>query len=840
VPESPPRSTAFAFSDVERNSILQAVIPHLNAALLNPAAGMEGEHVKSILERILLLVVVAFMSVDLFAQTTVTPAAGDGTAGFSGDGGPAPAASLNGPTDVAIDSAGNFYIADRNNNRIRKVENSSGTITTAAGNGDPASWYLEGGPAVTSVLNHPFGTATDAAGNWYIADFGGFSTVSFTNLFIDAQSNGDSRIHKVNAAGVISLIHVPVTLTGVLGIAVDPAGNLYIAERHAQRIFKFAQQTNVLTTIAGTGTAGFSGDGGPASAAQIHDPAHLAIDGAGNIYFSDSANNRIRKVSAATGIITTVAGTGSAGLAGDGGPAISAQLKDPEGIAVDSAGVLFIADTGNNRIRKVSASTGLINTIVAVAPTAGCESSTAALESPQGVAVSDKGDVLYIADDGGNRVWRVDLNVTPAPPTLKSIAPSTGALGAKLTVTLTGTGFSGGMSSTACQNGSTTVTVSGSGITVGNVTVNSDTSLSTELTIAPNAQMGPHDVAVATDGGTSPAVPFSVVAPMAPPPVLTSISPSSSPRGTSVTVTFTGQNFDTGPGKTTVTPDGAAISTGQIAVANTTSLTVVLSIAADAALGNHNLQVQTAAGSSNAVPFAVLPNGLTFVYNMPQLLNPTDGTPVQMSLTSPSPDSVTGNLVLTFTPNATIGADDPNVTFVSSDASTRSSNLSVPANTTNVQMSLSNGVLQAGTVAGTIELAVSNVQVAGTNVASNGSTFDVQIPRLPPVITSVRILNRTSAGFDVEVTGYSTPRDITVAAFDFGAATGQKLLTVELKPDVASTFTDYYQSPASDSVGSAFVYTQPFVIKQGTVSAVASVTVTLTNSAGTSQPQTAQ
>jgi hypothetical protein len=155
-------------------------------------------------------------------------------------------------------------------------------------------------------------------------------------------------------------------------------------------------------------------------------------------------------------------------------------------------------------------------------------------------------------------------------------------------------------------------------------------------------------------------------------------------------------------------------------------------------------------------------------------------------------------------------------------------------------MSLSNGVLQAGTVAGTIELSVSNVQVAGTNVATNSSTFDVQIPRLPPVITSVRILNRTSAGFDVEVTGYSTTRDITGATFDFGAASGQKLLTVELTPDVTSTFTEYYQSPDSDSVGSAFVYTQPFVIKQGTVKAVASVTVALTNSAGTSQPQTAQ
>src|SRR5262249_33293034 len=190
-----------------------------------------------------------------------------------------------------------------------------------------------------------------------------------------------------------------------------------------------------------------------------------------------------------------------------------------------------------------------------------------------------------------------------------------------------------------------------------NITVSSDTSLTAALTIAPNAQMGPHDVAVATDGGTTPTVPFTVVAPTAPAPVLTSINPSSATRGSSVTVTFTGQNFDTRPGKTVVTADDAGISAGQTSVASATSLTAVLSIAADAALGNHNLRIQTTAGSSNAVPFVILPQGLTFVYNMPQILNPTDETPVQLALASPSPDSVTGNLVLTFTPNATIGAD---------------------------------------------------------------------------------------------------------------------------------------------------------------------------------------
>jgi hypothetical protein len=242
----------------------------------------------------------------------------------------------------------------------------------------------------------------------------------------------------------------------------------------------------------------------------------------------------------------------------------------------------------------------------------------------------------------------------------------------------------------------------------------------------------------------------------------------------------------------------------------------------------------------NRVSGTVLPGDLLFTYNMPQVLNPTEQTPIQVALASAVPVSVTGTLTLTFTPNATKPADDPNVTMVNGDASARNSNVTFPSNTLNANLSLSNGVLQAGTVAGTIELSVTNVQEGGVGVTPGNSTFDIQVPRRPPVITGVRVLNVTSAGFVVEITGYSTTRDIGSAKFDFGAATGQKLLTLELKPDVTSAFTTYYQSPASDATGSAFVYTQPFSIEQGTVNAVASVTVALTNSAGASQLQAAQ
>jgi sugar lactone lactonase YvrE len=797
---------------------------------------------QTFIQRILILFSLVSLTSQAFGQTGVSTFAGSGTAGFSGDGGAATSATLNGPTDIAVGKNGDLYIADRNNNRLRKVSAATGVITTAAGTGFNGEWYLEGGPAVSSVLNHPFATAADGNGNFYIGDFGGFSTVSFTNLYVsEASSTNNSRIHKVDAAnGLINQVHPPIALTGVLSFALDAQGNLYFAERLGQRIFKVVPQSGALTPIAGTGTAGFSGDGGPATAAKLNNPAHIAFDAAGNLYVADSGNNRIRKIAAGTNIITTVAGSGAAGTGGDGGPAVNAQLNAPEGVAADSAGDVFIADTGNQRIRRVSAGDGFISTVVAPQATGECGSFTAPLQSPVSLVSNAAGDTLFIADDAGQQVFKADLHPSPAPPTLASIAPPSGAQGAQVTVTLTGTGFAGGANA-ACQSGGTAfVSVSGAGITVSSVTVGSDTSMTASFTIASDAAPGNRNITVANDGGTSGPVPFAVTIPVAPPPTLTSINPSSGVRGASVTVTFTGTNFDTHPGNTSVSADDAGLTVSQVSVTSATSLTAVVTVGANETLGSHGLKVATSSGSSGPVSFTVVPAGLSFTYSMPQMLNPTDQTPVQVALASPLPDSVTGTLAVTFTPNATNPSDDPNVTMVNGDTSTRNTNVAFPSNTLNANLSLSNGVLQAGTVAGTIQLSVTNVQDGGVSVTPGNSTFDIQVPQLPPVITGIRVLNVTAAGFDVEITGYSTPRDIKSATFDFGAATGQKLLTVELQPAVNSPFTTYYQSSASDATGSAFVYTQPFNIKQGTVNAVASVTVALANSAGTSQPATAQ
>jgi hypothetical protein len=289
------------------------------------------------------------------ATGVITTVAGTGTAGFSGDGGPASSATLSGPSGVAVDAAGNLFIADVNNHRVRKVAAATGVITTVAGTGIPG-FAGDGGPATSAQLDFPTSVAVDGAGNLFIADI------------------NNHRIRKVAAAtGVITTVAgggnsfpgdgglaTSASLRGHIGLAIDAAGNLFIADHFNSRVRKVATATGVITTVAGSGTAGFggfSGDGGPATSANLSGPSGVAVDAAGNLFIADVNNHRVRKVAAATGVITTVAGSGTAGFggfSGDGGPAASAQFNHPIGVAVDSAGNLFIADMLNHRVRRVA------------------------------------------------------------------------------------------------------------------------------------------------------------------------------------------------------------------------------------------------------------------------------------------------------------------------------------------------------------------------------------------------------------------------------------------------------------------------------------------------------
>ncbi|KAF0144564.1 MAG: YD repeat-containing protein [Nitrospirae bacterium] len=302
----------------------------------------------------------------------ITTVAGNGQSGFSGDGGPATNARLYSPHGVAVDSAGNIYIADSYNGRIRKVD-TNGIITTVAGGGSNWLNLGDGGPATQAMLNSPTGIAVDNAGNIYIADsYNGRIRKVDTNGIITTVAGGGSNWLNLGDGGPAT----QASLYSPQGVVVDSSGNIYIADTITSRIRK-VNTNGIIITIAGAGQrccswqnwqTCFSGDGGLATNAMLNYPTGVVIDSSGNIYIADAWNHRIRKVDA-SGIITTVAGSDSGwwggGFSGDGGPATQAKFSDSRGVAVDSAGNIYIADMLNQRVRKISPPEIFIGHIVA-------------------------------------------------------------------------------------------------------------------------------------------------------------------------------------------------------------------------------------------------------------------------------------------------------------------------------------------------------------------------------------------------------------------------------------------------------------------------------------------
>jgi uncharacterized repeat protein (TIGR03803 family) len=331
----------------------------------------------------------------------IATVAGDGTPNYSGDGGPAISAGINGPDEAVVDSSGNIYIADTGNSRIRKVTSATGIISTVAGNGT-FGYSGDGGAATKAEIGYPSGVAVDSAGNIYIADYANERirkvTVS-TGIISTVAGNGTAGYSGDGGAATSAELQHPV------GVAVDSAGNIYIADMENNRIRKVTASTGKISTVAGDGTEGYSGDGGAATSAELDYPWEAVVDSAGNIYIADSYNERIRKVTVSTGIISTVAGDGTFGYSGDGGLATSAELGFPTKVAVDSAGNIYIADSDNYRVRKVTALTGIISTVAGDGVQGysgdGGAATAAELTGPTGVAL-DAAANIYIAD--GNRI----------------------------------------------------------------------------------------------------------------------------------------------------------------------------------------------------------------------------------------------------------------------------------------------------------------------------------------------------------------------------------------------------------------------------------------------------
>jgi sugar lactone lactonase YvrE len=280
------------------------------------------------------------------ASPEIVTIAGDGTFGYSGDGKSATKAQLTSPYGVAVDSSGNLFIADSGNEVVREVVAATQTIITFAGNGK-RGYGGDQGPAAAAQLNHPLGVALDSAGNLFIADSGNNrirEVIKASGKIITVAGNGTSGYSGDGKSATKAQLGSPE------GVAVDSSGNLFIADSGNEVVREVVAATQTIITFAGTGKAGDSGDNGPASQAQLNSPADVAVDLDGNLFIADYSN-KIREVIRATGTIVSVAGTGQYGYGGDGGQATAAQLAAPFGVALDATGDLLIADTGNNRIR---------------------------------------------------------------------------------------------------------------------------------------------------------------------------------------------------------------------------------------------------------------------------------------------------------------------------------------------------------------------------------------------------------------------------------------------------------------------------------------------------------
>ncbi len=399
--------------------------------------------------------IIAFLLAAFQSQgQIITTIAGTGAGAYTGDGIQATASALQSPYGVGMDSLGNIFIGDANNNRVRKI-NTSGIISTVAGTG-VAGFNGDGLLATNTQLNFPYGMSVNRAGMIVIAD----------------RSNHRIRSIQTELGGVVTTI----AGTGVAGFSGDgglaiaaqinhPQGvfwdrfnNVFFCDDDNHRVRRIDGVTGIITTIAGTGTVSFSGDGGPATAATFNHPVGVTVDSADNMYIADYANHRIRKINP-SGIISTICGNGSATFSGDGGPATAATVSYPKDIFADSRGNIIFTDAGNQRIRKINAA-GIITTIAGNGSIGysgdGGAATLAKLNWPQQIFV-DTASNLYIGDCVNNRIRKVNC----VPPTVSAIAGlDTVCIGS--TITLTNSTAGGYWRSTNAH-----ATISGGGVVAG-------------------------------------------------------------------------------------------------------------------------------------------------------------------------------------------------------------------------------------------------------------------------------------------------------------------------------------------------------------------------------------
>lgn len=353
-----------------------------------------------------MLPIVLLLALGADPTPTITSPVGTGEQGFAGDGGPAAKAKLDQPFDVCFDAAGNLYLSDTFNHRIRKVDAKTGTITTVAGNGKKG-FAGDGGKATDASLNEPYGIAFDAGGNLYIVD-----RLNFCVRKVDAKTAFISTVAGVGGKSGYDGDFGPATkalLVEPNGVCLDAKGTLYIADVAGHRVRAVDPKTGTIITQLGNGKGASVGDGGPLADAQLFGPRAVAVGPDGKLYVVERNGNCVRRADLENGTIERFAGTGKRGYTGDGGKALDATLDGPKEIDIDKAGNVFVVDTENEAIRRIDAKTGVITTVAGKGRTKtpgqgdGGAATAATLGRPHGVAVGPDG-ALYIGDTNSHRI----------------------------------------------------------------------------------------------------------------------------------------------------------------------------------------------------------------------------------------------------------------------------------------------------------------------------------------------------------------------------------------------------------------------------------------------------
>jgi uncharacterized repeat protein (TIGR01451 family) len=735
-----------------------------------------------------------------------------------------------------------LFIADTNNSRIRKVT-PTGIIDTFAGTGVPGS-IGDGGPAASARLDHPTAVAVDPPGNVFVADCSknirkvGTDTV-ITTFAANAWNFCDFYYYYYYNSGTPP--------SG--GVATDANGNLFVADSSRNRINKVTPD-GVISIVAGTGTAGFSGDDGPAAAARLNSPWGIAVDAAGNLFVADSGNARLRKITP-DGIITTVAGNGTYGFSGDAGPATSAMLY-PSGVAVDKAGNIFVADPDHARIRKVT-STGIISTVAGNGTYGfsgdGGLATSAQLASPSGVAVDTAGN-LFIADRDSNRIRKVAFAL--AAPTLTGISPAFGVQDTTVNVALTGTSFAAPLTINA-GSGITVGNVSvladvlatvpltiASNATPGARNLTVTTSLGTSGAVPFLVSAPFPDLSISSSHTGNLGVGFNGTYTVG----IANLGPVATTGAVIVTdilplgltfVSGTGSGWSCSASGQTVTCANA----DSLAAAASTTLALTVAVDSSAPARVVHAPTVTTAGdlitsnntASDATTVALLAPRVLFA---PTSLGAGQQATVGVTLPTAFSNAVTGTITMGFSPEANIPADDPAIQFATGG---REVAFTIPANTLTARFGANPEAaslgFQPGTVAGTLTFSVT--LQAGNAKTTVSSTL--KILRQAPAIQAMH--TETGNGFAVSMTLLSTVREVTELTLRFdtkpavllscGTVPGCSVSGSSLTFDVRSLFDAWFVGHAE--FGGLSALRLPFSI-QGTVQGT--VSVTFRNSVGPS------